>query len=150
MTETTRKPRESETRAATEHVRSWRPPDHLPMPEPRPGLEFRYIRTSTRGQADLLNVSRRVREGWKPVLAKDYPELMTMSDIGSRFPENIEIGGLLLCVNATETMQQRRDYQAEKTAREIKGVDEHYLRQSDPRMPVLRPERTSRVSTSWE
>jgi hypothetical protein len=98
----------------------------------------------------MTNVSRRFREGWRPVLAKDFPELMVMSDVGSRFPENIEIGGLLLCMNATETMQQRRDYQAEKTAREIKGVDEHYLKQSDPRMPVLRPERTSRVSTSLE
>jgi hypothetical protein len=98
----------------------------------------------------LGNVSRRFREGWTPVLAKDYPELKVLSDVGSRFPENIEIGGLMLCATDTEIVDSRRQYIAEKTEREMRGVDEHFLSQSDPRMPVLRPDVQTRHTTQPE
>lgn len=139
-----RTPREATTREASERTQTWRPASLLPMPEPRPGVEFRYIRTTLIGNSDSKNVSAKFREGWTPVLAKDYPELRVMSDHDSRFPENIEIGGLLLCSNSTEMMDQRREYQARKSAAQMDAVDNNFLRQNDPRMPVLAPERKTR------
>lgn len=140
-----RTPRESQTREQSAAKKTWRPASLLPTPEPRDGLEFRYVRTSVVAQSDSKNVSAKFREGWTPVLAKDYPELMVMSDHDSRFPENIEIGGLLLCSNSKEMMDQRREYQAKKAEDQIVAVDNNYMREQDARMPLLRTERTTRV-----
>ena len=61
------------------------------------------------GQPMTPNVSSKFREGWTPVLAKDHPELHVMPDIDSKWSENIEVGGLLLCSNATETVEAVRN-----------------------------------------
>ena len=45
------------------------------------------------GQSDNPNVSAKFREGWTPVLAKDHPELHVMTDIDSKWKDNIEVGG---------------------------------------------------------
>jgi hypothetical protein len=118
----------------------------LPVPEPRPGIEYRWIRTSTLGQSDNTNVSSRFREGWTPVRAEDHPNLQVVSDIDSRFTDNIEVGGLLLCQNSTENVQARRDEQNRQAKSQMQAVDNSYLRNSDPRMPVLNPERSTRSS----
>ena len=78
----------------------------LPTPEPRDGLSFRWIRTATLGNGDMTNVSQRFREGYVAVKAEDYPELQIMSDIDSRFKDNIEVGGLLLCAIPTELQEE--------------------------------------------
>ena len=91
-----RTPRTEETRDKTARKRTWERPSALPTPEARDGILFRWIRTSTLGDTDNRNVSMRFREGYTPVKASDYPELRVISDRDSQFPDNIEIGGLLL------------------------------------------------------
>ena len=118
----------------------------LPTPEPRDGLKFRWVRTASLGQADMTNVSRRFREGYVPVKATDFPELKIMSDLDSRFPENVEVGGLLLCSIPADLAEDRTYGQAEDANAQMDAVDRNYLRESDPRMPVLRPERSSRTT----
>jgi hypothetical protein len=118
----------------------------LPAPEPRDGIEYRWIRTSTLGQSDNTNVSSKFREGWTPVRKEDHPNLQVVSDIDSRFTDNIEVGGLLLCQNDTENVQARRDAQLRQAESQMDAVDNSYLRNSDPRMPVLKPERSTRNS----
>lgn len=141
-----RTPRTTETREAGERKRTWQQPSALPTPEPKDGLSFRWIRTSTLGEADNRNVSMRFREGYTPVKAEDHPELMVMSDVDSRFKGNIEVGGLLLCSIPTEIVEDRNDQMAQKAKQQMDSVDRNYLRESDPRMPVLKPERSSRTS----
>ena len=118
----------------------------LPTPEPREGIEFRWIRTATLGNVDNTNVSSRFREGWTPVRKEDHPNLHIVSDIDSRFQDNIEVGGLLLCQNSTENVQARKEAQLDQAHSQMQAVDNSYLRQSDPRMPVLNPERSTRTS----
>jgi hypothetical protein len=118
----------------------------LPSPEPKNGIEYRWIRTSTLGNSDNTNVSSRFREGWTPVRKEDHPNLQVVSDIDSRFTDNIEVGGLLLCQNSTENVQARRDAQLQQAENQMDAVDNSYLRNSDPRMPVLKPERSTRNS----
>ena len=72
------------------------------------------------------------REGWTPVLATDHPELQVMPDIDSKWSENIEVGGLLLCSNAIETVEARKEYHREQSQRQIESVDNSYLRTNDP------------------
>jgi hypothetical protein len=118
----------------------------LPAPEPKDGIEYRWIRTSTLGNSDNTNVSSKFREGWTPVRKDDHPNLQVVSDIDSRFTDNIEVGGLLLCQNTTENVQARREAQLRQAENQMDAVDNSYLRNSDPRMPVLKPERSTRNS----
>ena len=143
---TNRTSRQNQDREATKRKVSWQRPSMLPTPEPGEGIEFRWIRTSTLGQSDNTNVSSRFREGWTPVRKEDHPNLQVVSDIDSRFTDNIEVGGLLLCQNSAENMQARRDAQNAQAASQMQAVDNSYLRNSDPRMPVLNPERSTRSS----
>jgi len=141
-----RNSRTTETREESKRKVSWQRPSMLPVPEPKEGIEYRWIRTSTLGQTDNTNVSSKFREGWTPVRAEDHPNLQVVSDIDSRFTDNIEVGGLLLCQNSTENMQARRDAQNAQAKSQMQAVDNSYLRNSDPRMPVLNPERSTRSS----
>jgi hypothetical protein len=88
----------------------------------------------------------RFREGYTPVKASDYPELRVISDRNSQFPDNIEIGGLLLCSIPAEIVEDRSAQMAEKARQQMDSVDRNYLRENDPRMPMLRPERESRTT----
>jgi hypothetical protein len=143
---TDRTPRNVETREAEKRKVTWERPSMLPTPEPRDGISYRWIRTSTLGNADNTNVSSRFREGWTPVRAADHPNLQIVSDIDSRFKDNIEVGGLLLCQNATEKVEARIEAQRTMAANQMSAVDNNYLKNSDPRMPVLKPERATRTS----
>jgi len=143
---TNRNSRNTETREESKRKVSWTRPSLLPTPEPKDGIEYRWIRTSTLGNSDNTNVSSRFREGWTPVRKNDHPNLQVVSDIDSRFTDNIEVGGLLLCQNSTENVQARRDAQLRQAESQMDAVDNSYLRNSDPRMPVLKPERSTRNS----
>ena len=125
---------------------SWIPASVLPNPTPQEGWVFRWVRTSTLGHADNTNVSQKFREGWVPVKAEDHPELEVMSDIDSRFKGNIEIGGLLLCKAPEAKVKQREEYFEQMAASQMESVDNNFLKQNDPRMPVLNPERSTRTS----
>jgi|TARA_R100001244_G_scaffold38954_2_gene35229 hypothetical protein len=142
---TERKPRETETRAASEREKSWEPPQVLPDPTPEEGYSFRWIRTGILGAADNVNVSKRFREGWEPVLAEDHPELMLVSDRNSTFKGNVEIGGLLLCKTSTENVEARKKYYSDMAQQQLDSVDQNYMRESDPRMPKLN-ESSTRVT----
>ena len=138
--------RTEESREATKRKVTWTRPNSIPDPDPKPGVEYRWIRTSTLGQADMTNVSSKFREGWEPVKAEDHPELKVMTDVDSKFQGNVEVGGLLLCKNSTENMDARREHYKEKNDQQIASVYNNFLRESDSRMPVLRPEKVTRTS----
>lgn len=138
--------RQSKTRETTERKKTWTRQSMLPTPDSKDGTEYRWIRTSTLGNADNTNVSSKFREGWTPVKSEDHPELKVMSDIDSRFEGNVEVGGLLLCENSTEYVESRREAHDDMNANQMDSVDNNYLRQSDPRMPLLNPERSTKTS----
>jgi hypothetical protein len=87
------------------------------------------------------------REGWQPVKAEDHPELMLASDVGSQFEGNIEVGGLLLCKADKARMDARTKHFEQVADNQMQSVDNNFLRENDPRMPLLNPERSTRVSS---
>lgn len=131
-------PREMEVRAKTTRPATWQPPSVLPEPTPRDGWVFRWVRTHLLGASDPTNVSARRREGWEPVRAEDHPEVVLEMGLSGQAPTGfVEIGGLLLCKAPEEFMQQRTDYYAKHTKDQMDAVNNNYLRENDPRMPVF-------------
>jgi hypothetical protein len=143
-----RKPRAVETRKDETRDQPWEPASILPDPIPQEGWVFRWIRTSMIGSADNTNVSKKFREGWEPVRAEDHPELQIMSDHKSEWGAkgNIEVGGLLLCKSPKEVVDKRREYYHRHADAQMQAVDNNYMRENDPRMPVLAPDRKTRVA----
>ena len=125
---------------------SWIPASVIPDPEPQDGWVFRWVRTSILGQTDATHTSRMFREGWEPVKADDHPELMLTSDVGSKYQGNIEVGGLLLCKAPEGKMQSRSEHFQKMADNQMQSVDNNYLRENDPRMPLLEPERSTRTT----
>jgi hypothetical protein len=134
--------RELDTRAVTQRPEAWRPPETLPMPNDRPGWKHRYVRISTMGIADPSNISSKLREGYEPCKAEDYPELMMHATVEGRFKGGIEIGGLLLCRIPEEFLKQRADYYDKQNKSQIDSVDNNFLRENDPRMPLFSERKT--------
>ena len=137
-----RVPREVANRQQSMRPQQWKPPELLPEPDKQPGFAYRWIRTSTLNQADPRNLSAKLREGWEPVKIEEQPQFQLLVDPGSRFQENIEIGGLLLCKTPLEFIQQRNDYIQNQTDAQTNAVDNNLMRQSDPRMPIFREGRS--------
>ena len=133
-----RNSRTTETREESKRKVSWQRPSMLPVPEPKEGIEYRWIRTSTLGQTDNTNVSSKFREGWTPVRAEDHPNLQVVSDIDSRFTDNIEVGGLLLCQNSTENVQARREAQLDQAQSQMNASAHRCNGTPDP-TPASRP-----------
>lgn len=137
--------RDHDTREVSSRPATWKPPTVLPTPDPQDGYEFRWIRISMRGDVDNTNVSRKYREGWEPVKLEDFPELKLIPDIDNRFDGAAVLGGLMLCKNTTELMQQKRDYMTSQANLQMDAVDNNLMRENDARMPLLSPDRSTRV-----
>ena len=137
-------PREIETRTTQERPKQWTVPELLPQPDEQAGFAYRWIRTSTLNNADPRNLSAKLREGWEPVRIEEQPKFQLLIDPTSRFKDNIEIGGLLLCKTPTDFVEQRNAHYANLTQSQTEAVDNNLMRQSDPRMPIF----NERKSTS--
>ena len=142
---TNRLQRELESRTQSERPMQWQQPELLPEPDKQPGYAYRWIRVATLNQADPRNLSAKLREGWEPVRVEEQPKFQLLIDPQSRFKDNIEIGGLLLCKTPVELVDQRNNYYARQSESQTEAVDNNLMRQSDPRMPIFN-ERKSTVS----
>jgi hypothetical protein len=139
-----RNSREIEKRETTERVKSWAPPTLLPTPAPQDGYAFRWIRISTMNQSDPTNLSAKLREGWEPVRLADHPELKLYStDTSEKFKDNVVVGGLMLCKTPQELVEQRNAYYQQQTDNQTSSVDNNFMRESDPRMPLFRDRKSS-------
>jgi hypothetical protein len=126
--------RELDTRAEMQRPTSWQAPETLPSPNPRPGISHRWVRTSMGGQSDVQNVSSKLREGYEPVKAEDYPEMMMHASTEGRFKGNIEVGGLVLCSIPSEFLVQRDAHFAGINKATMESVDNNFMKDNDPRM----------------
>lgn len=146
MLENERTSRDEESRDSEQREESWKPPTLLPKPKDDDGFVYRWVRTRIMGDEDNMNMSRSFREGWEPVRAEDHPEMQVVNDYRSQFSDNIEMGGLILCKMSKEKMAQKRAYLDDRSSNQMEAVDNNYMRESNPRMPLLKPERSTKVT----
>ena len=115
------------------------PPSNLPDPTPEPGYLYRWVATHVMGQSDPTNVSKKMREGWEPVKAADHPELQLFGSQSG----NVEIGGLMLCKMSIEQANARNEYYNKQAQAQMDSVDNHFMRNNDPRMPLFSDKKSS-------
>ena len=132
-----------ETRAEAERPKVWQPASTLPEPDKQAGYAYRWIRVASMGQNDPRNISSKLREGWEPVSIKEQPQFQMLVDPDSRFKDNIEVAGLLLCKAPEELMKQRKEYFASKNQSQMDSVDNNFMRENDARMPLFREKRST-------
>ena len=128
--EPARTPRSLETREKTERRTSYKPPSLLPDPDPQDGYTFRWVRHSSRGVEDKTNFNMRLRGGWEPVRAEDYPEILG-EWAGAPKTGLVEHGGLILCKMPQEMADQRNAYYYERSIAGLNSAEEHYMRYND-------------------
>ena len=145
MTEQIRKSRDLDTRAASVRPTKWMPPQLLPDPTPEEGYAFRWIRVSTLNKDDPTNLSSKLSEGWQPVIASDHPEIRLFGMDYCHFPDSVVVGGLMLCKTPVEFTQQRDEYYRQQAETQMNSVDNTYMRENDPRMPLFK-ERSTKVT----
>ena len=145
MTEQIRTKRENETRTTMARPTKWAPAQLLPDPTPEAGYAYRWVRVSTMNADDPRNISSKLREGWEPVKASDHPEIQLFGETNGRFPDSICIGGLLLCKTPVEFTEQRHAFYTQLAESQMESVDNTFMRENDPRMPLYR-ERSTKVT----
>ena len=137
--------RELETREKTARKTAWKRPEVLPSPNQEEGYVYRWIRISTRGNVDAMNVSSKLREGWTAVKASDHPEITLVTIENDRFKDNVVIGGLMLCKAPVEMVEERNSYYDQQSQSQMQSVDNNLMRENDPRMPLFN-DRKSKVT----
>lgn len=136
-----RAPRKTREQSARPQV--WQPASTLPEPDKQAGYTYRWVRVATLNQNDPRNISSKLREGWEPVRIEEQPKFQMLVDPNSRFKDNIEVAGLLLCKAPKELMDQRKVYFAKKNQAQMESVDNNFMRESDARMPLFRERKSS-------
>ncbi len=142
MTEA-RTARELDEREQSERPQAWKPAATLPEPIKEAGYSYRWVRIAFAGDSDTRNLSSKLREGWEPVRVEEQPQFKLFADPDSRFKDNIEVGGLLLCKCPTEIVEQRAKYYADMNQAQLESVDNNFMRENDARMPLFREKKSS-------
>jgi hypothetical protein len=139
-------PRSEETRDKNLQRKPWIPPSSLDAPPPPEGYIHRWVRVETNGQDDRKNFSARIREGFEPVRAEEYPNFHLPTIQDGRLAGVIGVGGLVLCRIPLETVRERTAHYQGVTADRMAAVDNDLLKESNPVMPIHKPDRRSKVT----
>ena len=140
-----RTPRETQTRQSQER-KVWRPGTALEAPEPPLGFRHRWIRESVMEYDDKTNVHKRRQEGYDLVRAEEYPEYTGPVVDEGRNAGIIGVGGLVLARIPEELAEQRNQHYQNTTQNQMDAVDRDWMRENNPAMPKMAPQRKSSVS----
>lgn len=135
--------RELEARKEFLRADSWAPAALLPEFLKKAGWAYRWVRTSMAGQADAMNVSSKMREGWEPVQLADHPELFLSLNADSKHSGAVEMGGLMLCKTPEEFVEQRNAHYNRATQSQTEAVDNSFMKDNDARMPLFKEKKSS-------
>ena len=140
-----RTPRETQTRQSQER-KVWRPGTALEAPEPPLGFKHRWIRESVMEYDDKTNVHKSRQEGYELVRAEEYPEYSGPVVDEGRNAGTIGVGGLVLARIPEELAEQRNQHYQNTTQNQMDAVDRDWMRENNPAMPNMAPQRKSSVS----
>ena len=136
-------PRESQTRKKEARRTPWKPPSMLEASNPRRDLSIVGFELGL-SEDDKTNVHAKLREGWEPVRADEYPDFESPTIEEGKFQGVIGNGAYALSYSE-ETVSERTAYFRDQTRNQMKAVDENLMREQHPSMPI-QSDRQSRVT----
>jgi hypothetical protein len=95
---------------------------------------------------DKTNVHKRRQEGYDLVRAEEYPEYSGPVVDEGRNAGIIGVGGLVLARIPEELADQRNQHYQKTTQNQMDAVDRDWMRENNPAMPKMAPQRKSSVS----
>ena len=138
--------RNLDTREKKARVRGWVPPSSLDAPEPPEGFHHRWVRAEYRGNQDEKNVMGRLRSGYEPVKASEYPDRVDLPSIAEgRWKGVIGVGGLILMRCPIEVKEDRDAYFQGKSHDQTQSIENDLHKDEHPAMPIHQ-DRQSRVT----
>ena len=143
---TDRSSREVQSRERSERKMEWNPGSALSAPEPPIGYKHRWIRESVMEFDDKTNVHKKRQEGWDLVRAEEYPDWFGPVVDEGRNAGVIGVGGLVLARIPVEMVEQRNQHYQGVTQQQMDAVDRDWMRENNPAMPKLAPQRKTSVS----
>jgi len=139
--------RATQTREKTARRKPWAPPSMLDAPPAPDGYKHRWIRAETRGFNDTKNVSAKMREGWELVRRDEYPDFEAPVVESGKYEGVFGVGGLVLARIPLETVAERTEYFAQRSADQMQAVDSDMMRENaHSSMTINKPDRQSRVT----
>jgi hypothetical protein len=134
------------TRERIERKQEWRPGSALDAPPAPIGYQHRWIRESVMEFDDKTNVHKKRQEGWDLVRAEEYPDYVGPIVDEGRNAGIIGVGGLVLARIPVEMAEQRNRHYQGVARNQMEAVDRDWMRDNNPAMPKLAPQRKSSVS----
>lgn len=125
----------------------WKRPSALDAPEPRPGYVQRWVRYRAGNNEDIENIEKSMDEGWRPrerSTVKRGHELTARSS--GQYGKYYVKRGLMLMEMPEKVAQQRAKFYRKKLRTMTESVEKDMLRENSKVMPLLTPERKTRVS----
>ena len=98
------------------------------------------------GSDDKKNLAARLREGFDLVRADEFPDFEAPTIQDGKHAGVIGVGGLLLARFPVESKQERDAYFRGKTQDQMHAVDNDLMREEHSSMPIIKPDRQSRVT----
>lgn len=127
---------------------SWRQPNVLDAPPPRPGFVNRWVAWREGNAEDAEHVEEMLEEGWRPVprsrVRKEHE--LTASPNSKRGRYYVKRGLILMELPEKLYIQRKRFYDSQ-TKNLTRGIDRTMFRLNNRYMPLMQPSRSTRVST---
>lgn len=102
----------------------WGNPASLAAPAPRPGMVQRWIRIGSLGKPDPINLSRKMREGWRPRPADSVPARFSSPTIqAGQFTGGIGVEGMVLMEMPIARDGERNAYYKERQGRMTESIN---------------------------
>ena len=128
---------------------SWRLPSRLDAPPARPGFRNRFVRFRNGNEEDAEHFEEALEEGWRPVKrsrARRVHEL-TATTHGKYGGYYVKRG--LILMEIPETLEIQRERYFKKVQADMnRGVDRNLFKINHRVMPLMQPERQSRITTT--
>jgi hypothetical protein len=125
----------------------WRRPSSLDAPPPRPGYVQRWVRYRSGNIEDIDNIEKSMDQGWRPrkrTTEKSGHELTARAS--GQYGEYYVKRGLMLMEMPEKLAQQRNAFYRKKLRSMTDSVERDLLRDNNRIMPVLQPEKRTRVT----
>jgi hypothetical protein len=125
-------------------------PDALALPDSvramfdAEGMAYRWIRLSVRGVDDVLNIGKRLQEGWVLVQSDEVPELAISSSVRDegRYQGAVCRGDLALAKMPAGKVKAKRKFYEDKANDMMDAVNAQLMKSSDSRMPITNSSRS--------